>query len=152
MLGLFFGSILTAQCMGVSLYLESKDRFPVILRSTIGTIGFICGAYGTPMVSLLVQNSIYSTGPFFAAALGCVVLSERLTVVEIIGLFVGVIAVMFIACGGEEQNDSDAAIEDLDNKATKVDEGTDFWRIIGFVLMLVNAFVYACVTILARQL
>ena len=149
MLGLFLGSFLAAQFTCVPLYPEPKDRFQVMLRSTIGAIGFICGAYGLPMVQPMIENSIYSAGPFFAAALGCMVLSERLTVVEITSLFVGAAAVVCIAYGSEEQNNADAK---KDDKAPQVDERADFWRIIGIVLMLANAFMYACVTVLARQL
>ena len=87
-----------------------------------------------------------SSGPFFAAALGFMILGERLSLLEIGGLFVCSLSVLLIAIGGGVRGDS------AGNNGTLEDNSDDSSHMIGIAFMLVNAFVYACVTISARQL
>ena len=97
MLGLLICSALTAKMMGVSLYLEPEYRLKVILRSFIGTVGFICSSHARPMISLVVQASIFSTVPFLAATLGFLIMGERLSFLEAGGLLVCAFSVLLIA-------------------------------------------------------
>ena len=96
-------SVILVLVMRVSIRIEEKDRWMLLFRSLLGTIGFSFNCFGIAMVPLTIQSTIFNTGPIFASILGCVFLKEIISYFEIVALVLSFGAVICIAFSKDEK-------------------------------------------------
>lgn len=80
-----------------SFFVEPSLRKILLLRSVLGTVGFTTLTFGVALVPLVVFNSIFNTAPFWATALGYLVLGEKIGSLEIVTMLLSFGAVMTIS-------------------------------------------------------
>ena len=107
---MFVGSAILVLSMRVSLHIERKDRWTLVLRSILGISANILSVYGLSMVSLTVMMAITNTKPIWASILGYLFLSEGMSALEIVALIFSFTSVLCIAFS--KSDITDAVVEE----------------------------------------
>lgn len=142
---LVFSTILAKCFLGISLHVPVEDRSILAWRSLFGTIGFTCQAVGTPMIPLVVLQTINGTSPFWAGVLGWCFLRESISRFEICAMVLSFVGICIIA--------SSKAITSTAGDVVMDDEGDSLVMIlVGSSLIFVNAWMFASVAIVTRQM
>ena len=131
---------------GASFRIAKQDRWLVIVRSLLGTLAFTSFAFGLGMVSLLAFNTILNTVPMWAGILGFLFLSEKLSLLEIVALFLSFGGVLCIAFAGKDDQDEAEAAK---KEGISTEHIGSHW--LGCMLILVTAFSYASVIVITRR-
>lgn len=111
-------------------------------RSISGTVGFTCTIFGTPMISLVAQQTIFNTAPFWASLLGWCFLKERISPFEICAMAFSFTGICIIATSKQITAVEDAEQQDDDSSVFKV--------VLGSGLMFMAAWQFATQFILTR--
>ena len=104
---MLIGSVILVLSMQVSIRIEPKDRFMLVIRSILGTICNVISVYGLSMVSLTATMTIVNTCPIWATILGCIFLSEGMSGFEIVALIVSFGSVMMIAFSKKSETNNE---------------------------------------------
>lgn len=128
-----------------SFFVEPNLRKVLLLRSVLGTIGFTTLTFGVALVPLVVQNSIFNTAPFWATALGYLILNEKIGILEIFAMILSFAAVLTISVS---QARTELPPEEEQTAHTK----SGSLKFLGCSLIFFVSIIYATVSVLTRKM
>ena len=134
-----------AMSTGQSFTVAKEMRPFLLYRCLIGFVGFTSLTYATPMIPLLVQNTLFNTAPIWASLIGYFALRESLTQFEIFAMIVCFSGVLIIASQGlvDKRNQ-------VDDDEHTFGESVMGSYALGCCLVLVTSLAYASVSVLTR--
>ena len=111
-----------------------------MVRSSVGTVGFMSFTFGIEYCPLVVASILFNTAPFWAAILAFCLLGEKLTKLQGIALLLSFsgIAIISISPKKAEKNE---------------DEKNEYYlMLIGCVCVIATAWCYASVSVYTRRM
>ena len=120
----------------------------LIVRCIAGQVTFALINYTITLISMGTSLILFQTNPFWVSILACLLLSEKIKLVEILGIFVcfgGVIMIAF----AKQQRISEAAEDTVD---TEEDATSDSDQWLGIGLALLSAWTMGFNSVFTRKL